>query len=116
MHDQRKLSKNEIAVIKGSSTYFFSAFISIDIRAVDGVDSGCLTANRVVVLPGLHKVTVNYILTSYPVSVSAGVDLVFTVEGGHEYKVKKKDSNLVVVDTHSSVVVVSHPLNKLIAL
>ena len=116
MHGRGDLSTSEIAVIRGSSTYFFSAFISIDIRSVDGVEHGRLAVNRVVVLPGVHKVTVSYILTSYAVSISADFDLVFTVERGHEYKVKKRDSNLVVVDSHSSAVVASHPFNKLIAL
>lgn len=112
MRTGKKSSKEDIAVIKGSITYLFFAIININIRALDGVEHRFLTTNKVKVIPGLHRVSVKYILISYAVTVSTNVDLLFNVEAGHEYKIKEKNSCLVVIDTTSDVVVVSHPLNR----
>lgn len=105
MHSREGLARGEFAVIRGSCTSILSAIISIEVHAVDGVECWRLTTNRVEVMPGLHQVTIQCILSSLSLSASANVDLVFNAEAGHEYKVKKKKSFLVVVDTHTGAVV-----------
>lgn len=112
MHAEKKSPKDEIAVIRGSGVYLFFMTISIYIRAVDGVANRLVTTKKVEVMPGLHKVVVEYILIGYSVTVSANADLLFNVEAGHEYEIKEKDSFLVVIDTTSGVVVTSRPLNQ----
>ena len=107
-----KSSGESAAIIKGSRTYLFFVIINIKIRAVDGIEKRVLTANKVEVRPGLHKLTVEYILISYTVTVSTNVDLLFNTEAGHKYKIKEKDSFLVVMDTTSGVLVAKQPLGQ----
>lgn len=112
METKKKLPKKEIGVIAGSTSYLFFAIVSIKICAVDDVECRHSITNKVEVLPGLHKVAVEYIIINHSLTISANAELLFNVKAGCEYQIKEKRSCLVVIDTTSGVVVTSHPINQ----
>lgn len=112
MHARKKSLKEDIAVIRGDRIYLFFVIIKINIRAVDGLERGLLTSNKVEVKPGLHRLAVEYNLFSYSVKISANFDFLINVEAGHEYKISEKGSCIDVIDTTSGGVVASYPLKQ----
>jgi len=70
MCTRKKTPNEESAVISGSTTYLFTVITNIIICAVDKVENKSLIANKVKVLPVLHKITVEYVLVNYTFSAS----------------------------------------------
>jgi len=89
MDNKKEGTNKEPAVISGTTKYHFFVVISIAIRAVDNIEQKNPSANKVRVLPGFHKVAVEYVLINQAFTESSNVDFSFTAEAGHEYKIKE---------------------------
>ena len=110
MNNQEETANIESAVISGTTRNLFYAVISISIRAIDNMELKSPLSNKVGVLPGFHKIAVEYVLINNAFKESTNVDLSFTAEAGREYKIKE-DKSLIVIETTTGEVVASHPLS-----
>jgi hypothetical protein len=130
MYKGEELSKQEIAVIKGSQKNYFGYYVSVDIYRVDDGEERKLSSvpilrrleSEVEVMPGFHKVFVMVMVWGADMpplgwNFTDSYRLEFTAEAGHKYKIKAVDIKgrnpyLTIVGIQSGAVVAKEPINR----
>jgi hypothetical protein len=127
MYEGEQLPKEQIAIIKGSLKYYAYAYLYVNLKEVDGIQSRFEgpTSSAVEVLPGWHEIVVSVtrkigsggqysIIADAVPPPSDYYTLSFYAMPGQKYKVKSsfwrtKNALVTVVNTHSGEIVASQP-------